>query len=69
MDIKFIVGLSVIVGLFFTGRRVLKRNKWLARKELFESEFPQDWLDILKLRFPLYKKLPEDLQKQLQGNI
>jgi Mlc titration factor MtfA (ptsG expression regulator) len=26
-------------------------------------------VDILRLRFPLYKNLPEDLQKQLQGHI
>jgi Mlc titration factor MtfA (ptsG expression regulator) len=69
MNVNFLIGLSLIVAVFVLLRWYLKKKRWNARKHLFESEFPGAWVSILKLRFPLYKKLPKNLQKQLQGHI
>lgn len=39
------------------------------RKTLRRQSLPSAWLDILRQRVPLFRRLPADLQTQLQGHL
>jgi len=39
------------------------------RARLREKPFPPEWLEILEEQFPLYRRLPEVDQKELQGHM
>lgn len=39
------------------------------RKVLMAGAFPGEWIEILEKNVPLYKRLPEELKKQLHGLI
>lgn len=43
-------------------------QRWRYRQFVL-GPFPQNWLSTVEKRLPIYKKLPEDLQKELQQHI
>ncbi len=46
-----------------------KNRKKQHRQNLIRKPFPESWASILINYFPLYKILPDNLKKQLQGHI
>ena len=46
-----------------------KMSKHLTRKKLRHTPFPTAWEEILMADFPLYQKLPTDLQQQLNQRV
>jgi MtfA peptidase len=63
LKIIVIILFFVSIPLYFLITTVYKK---ISRKKITEKPFPKEWLDILNKTFPLYKRLPEDLQIQLQ---
>ena len=59
-----ILATILVVFLLAQSKQVKKR-----RQSLMLSVFPQEWQDILKKNFPLYKKLPDSVKKTLHGYI
>ncbi|WP_439134901.1 zinc-dependent peptidase [Pseudomaricurvus sp.] len=49
--------------------RLLKHRKQQRRLALRAEPFPQRWQQWLQSDFPLYQKLPVDLQRKLEGHI
>lgn len=47
----------------------MKTRKKRLREKLFSKEFPAEWDALLYDTVALYRKLPVDLKKQLQGHI
>jgi Mlc titration factor MtfA (ptsG expression regulator) len=43
--------------------------KSLRRKKLRSAPFPEQWLRIIESRCPLYRRLPADDRRELQGHI
>ena len=64
MTIIIIICAAVI--LYFALRPVIKNE---TRKRLRQTPFPEEWKPILNKRFPLYQKLPPNLQDQLESDI
>ncbi len=46
-----------------------RRRKKSFRERLFRKEFPAEWEKILNDSVSLYRRLPQDLKKQLHGHI
>lgn len=66
------MSIYLLPSIFIAGIAVwylLKKHKQHRRANFFSSEFPAHWDDILKSRFPLYRGMPNELKKQLQGHI
>ena len=43
--------------------------KNIKRRRLTSKPFPSEWVDILRQNVPVYEKMPQDLQEQLQRCI
>lgn len=56
----------VIVPIVILIRRALRRER---REKLKMLPFPDEWLKIVEKNIPLYKYLPDNLKKDLQGYI
>jgi len=61
--------LVVIIAGFFLVPRVIRLRKQKRREELAAQPFPENWRELLRQRFPLYKQLPVQLQSRLEGFI
>jgi Mlc titration factor MtfA (ptsG expression regulator) len=48
---------------------LIKIPKQRRRRQLYKSDFPQEWIDILTTGFALYSFLPIELRRQLHGHI
>lgn len=66
LQIGFIVAVIVIIPSILVVPGFLRRKR---HERLMEESFSAEWMEILKKRVPLYFKLPEALQRQLQGHI
>ena len=53
-----------VAWLLTGGRRTQRRRERLRRQP-----FPDEWRRILRRRVPLYRRLPPELQQQLQGHM
>jgi MtfA peptidase len=61
-----IVALAALyVAWLLTGPRRMRRR----RERLRRQPFPDAWLRILRRRVPVYRRLPAELQRQLQGHM
>ena len=59
-----ILATFLVVFLLAQSKKIKKR-----RQSSMLSVFPQEWNDVLKKNFPLYKKLPDSAKKTLHGYI
>lgn len=50
-------------------KSIRRRRLNQKRKTLFNSEFSSEWRGFLLDDFPLYRRLPKDLQRKLEGHI
>ncbi len=68
-DPKVLIGTLTVVALLFVAlwARGFVRDR--RRRRVFELPFPEPWQAILKQKFPLYNRLPEDLRQQLHGHM
>jgi Mlc titration factor MtfA (ptsG expression regulator) len=57
-----------IVAWFYLDKRKIKQRE-LKRIRLRAQPLPQEYLDILQSEFPLYLRLPDELQSKLAGHI
>ncbi|MDY6785285.1 MAG: M90 family metallopeptidase [Cyanobacteriota bacterium] len=55
---------ATIAGIW--GIDILKQRR---RRRLQRKPFPPYWIAVIQQNFPLYKHLPEDLARRLQGDI
>ncbi|GAB3113401.1 zinc-dependent peptidase [Aestuariicella hydrocarbonica] len=69
--ILYVILLSPVVGylLYRWGGQWLRARKRKQRAVLMSAPFPQAWRQVLADDFPLYRKLPVDLQRKLEGHI
>ena len=58
------LGAAIVIGIIIGA--VFRSNR---EKNLMMRELPEEWLGILKRNVALYRFLPEDLKKELQGRI
>ena len=63
--IIFLLFLFLIIALIWGIEPVIR----LRRRGLANRHFPSHWTDIIERNVPLYKYLPESLQKRLHGHI
>ncbi len=61
-----IVALITVVVIYAINRSSSKDE---IRKNLMESEFPENWKEVLKEDFPLYNKMPEKIRDKLHSYI
>lgn len=59
----------VVYGLYRLLSYFLEKRKQQRREKLIAESFPPIWRQWLIADFPLYQKLPADLQKKLEGHI
>ena len=64
MAIYIIITLAFLAGLGFSMRYLLRR---LRRDKLLKMPMSEEWLGFIHKNLPVYKKMPRDLQRQLQG--
>lgn len=62
----FLIVSALLAALWVVGQPVLRRRRW---QWIRQGPFPDDWLEILQRRVPLYRRLPPALRRQLQGHI
>lgn len=55
--------------LFFQWERLSKHRKQQRRVQLCARRLPAQWQQLLASDFPLYRALPPDLQRKLEGHI
>jgi len=67
----YLILLSVPAGvlIWHLGGRLKIRLKQRRRRKLFDTPFSEDWRRTLKQDFALYRKLPVDAQRKLEGHI
>ena len=63
--ILILVLATALVLFFFLQSREIKDR----RRKLIASAFPKSWDEILRKNFPLYKKIPKNVQKKLHSYI
>lgn len=61
--------LVMIIAGFFLLPRFLNSRKRDRRQKLASQPFPDIWRESLRQHFPLYRRLPADLQNRLEGYI
>ena len=68
--IYFLLSLPILVMLvwFYLDKRKIKQRE-LKRIQLSTQALAPEYLQILQNQFPLYSRLPEDLQSKLAGHI
>ena len=58
----------IMLGWFYFDKRKLKRKE--ARRAVLNAKpLAPEYLQILKTQYPLYSRLPEELQRKLDGHI
>ncbi|WP_293749110.1 M90 family metallopeptidase [uncultured Paraglaciecola sp.] len=68
--IYFLLSLPILVMLawFYLDKRKIKQRE-LKRIQLSAQPLPPEYLHILQSQFPLYARLPDELQNKLAGHI
>jgi Mlc titration factor MtfA (ptsG expression regulator) len=68
--IYFLLSLPILVMLawFYLDKRKIKQRE-LKRIQLSAQPLPSEYLHILQSQFPLYARLPDELQNKLAGHI
>ncbi len=65
-----IIIISVLLVILIPGVWILRKNyRRKKRIQTFKSHFPEAWIELLRNNFPLYNRLPVNLQNQLHGHI
>lgn len=62
------VPILLMVTWFYLDKYKIKRRE-LKRDQLRAQPFPPEYLQILQTEFPLYLRLPEELQRKLAGHM
>ncbi|WP_166426058.1 M90 family metallopeptidase [Paraglaciecola sp. 20A4] len=62
------IPILVMAGWFYLDKRNVKKRKW-KRITLQAQPLPAEYLHILQAEFPLYSRLPDELQQKLAGHI
>ncbi len=67
----WVILLSPFAGylVYYLVRRMLKARRQRRREALRARPFPAEWRHTLEEQFPLYRRLPPDLQRRLEGHI
>jgi Mlc titration factor MtfA (ptsG expression regulator) len=68
--IYFLLSLPILImlGWFYFDKRKIKSRK-LKRIKLQAQPLPDEYVHILQTKFPLYSRLPSDLQRTLKGHM
>lgn len=62
------IPLLILLGWFYRDKRKLQKQQ-LRRSQLITKPLPPKYIHILENDFPLYMRLPDDLQQTLGGHI
>lgn len=57
------------LALFFVWQSIRRQRRQQRRQQLCAQRLPAPWQALLVREFPLYGKLPAELQRQLEGHI
>ena len=68
--IYFLLSLPILImlGWFYFDKRKIKSRE-LKRIKLQAQPLPDEYVHILQTKFPLYSRLPSDLQRTLKGHM
>ena len=68
--IYFLLSLPILImlGWFYFDKRKIKSRE-LKRIKLQAQPLPDEYVHILQTKFPLYSRLPSDLQRRLTGHM
>ena len=62
-----VITIALLISIFYL--IVKPKIKKLTRKKIRQKPFPEDWENILREKFTLYNKIPDDLKEDLKNKI
>jgi MtfA peptidase len=66
IKLLLLLSIPVLIAIIIIIRKLMRKSR---HQQFMRAPFPQGWEDILEKVFPLYNRLPENLQAELKGKV